>query len=65
MMKNMLSLSVGKGRKKKNGSVSSAVILFGPKFRLVWILWCKISVILCDKCLRQRYRPNAVRAIFP
>jgi hypothetical protein len=35
-------------------SVSSAVILFVPKLRLVWILWCKIGVVLCHKCLRER-----------
>jgi hypothetical protein len=30
-------------------------ILFVPKLRLVWILWCKFGVVLCHKCLRQRF----------
>jgi hypothetical protein len=44
--------------------VSSAVILFVPKLRLVWILWCKIGVVLCHKCLRQRtiWRTNEINS---
>jgi hypothetical protein len=44
--------------------VSSAVILYVPKLRLVWILWCKISIVLCHKCLRQRtiWRTSKINA---